>query len=446
MKKSDTSVKRQYNILHIIPHAGGGVGAVIRAILAAESIPECQYKHTVASLEYLNEVTKTHFEKHRIPWIDEIAEKRQAELSALLNVADIVLAHWWNHPFMMKFLFQELPPTRLIMWSHVNGYFPPQAFFPALFDVSDRFVFTSITSFAAPVIQLLPDRIKSRLRVIRSCSGIPDGAENVCDKINPFQAGYIGTVESVKMHSDFLSMCASANLPSPCIVAGGPGHEELRKKAIAMNCASRFTILGSVKDPQSIYRQLHAFAYPLSPRHYGTGEQVLIEAMAYGAVPVVLSNPPEKALISHGETGLVADSAADFSAALRMLMESPAERHRLAASGHRFVMEECGIEHSITAFHALFEETLSLPKQPRKLQPQPIDGVMDGSPLYLFLTSLGNTEERQLFEKILHHNRLDRIHDDFTSKTRGTSFHYHNMLRDDPQLEALCNVVLTNRN
>lgn len=439
-------MKRQYTILHIIPHAGGGVGSVLRAILTAESIPECPYKHTVASLEYLNEITKKHFEKHRIPWIDELAATRQQELPPLVNAADIVLVHWWNHPLMTQLLFHGLPPTRLIMWSHVNGYFAPQAFFPALFDMPDRFVFTSETSFTAPAIQQLSNRVKAKLRVIRSCSGIPEGVENICEKTHPFQAGYIGTVESVKMHSDFLTMCANANLPSPCIVAGGPAHEGLRKKAAAKNLASRFNILGPVKDPQAIYRQLHAFAYPLSPRHYGTGEQVLIEAMAYGAVPVVLSNPPEKALISHGETGLVAESASDFTAALQMLMENPVERQRLAAGGYRFVMEECGIERSTIAFHSLFDETLGLPKQPRKLQLQSINGVKFGSPLHLFLTSLGETEEKRLFESALHHDCLDCIHDDFTSRTRGTPLHYLSMLGDDPQLETLCNAVLLDRN
>jgi glycosyltransferase involved in cell wall biosynthesis len=437
-------LKRPSSILHIIPHAGGGVGAVIRAILAAESVPECPHKHTVASLEYLNEVTKAHFEKHQIPWIDEIAEKRQAELPALLHAADIVLVHWWNHPLLIKFLFQGLPPIRLIMWSHVNGYFPPQAFFSSLFDMPDLFVFTSKTSFMAPAVQLLSNRIMEKLRVIRSSSGIPEGVENVCEKTNPFQAGYIGTVESVKMHSDFLSMCANANIPTPCIVAGGPAHEELRQKAIAMNFASFFNILGPVNDPKYIYRHLHALAYPLSPRHYGTGEQVLIEAMAYGAVPVVLSNPPEEAIVSHGETGLVAKSAADFSAALRMLMENPAERSRLADGGHRFVMEECGIEHSIKAFHALFEETLNMPKQQRKLELPPITGVTYGCPLHLFLASLGDTEERHIFEKVLHQKYVGVFHDDFASRTRGTPFHYLSMLGDDPELKVLCNVVIVN--
>ncbi|MBA4416600.1 MAG: hypothetical protein C0392_01625 [Syntrophus sp. (in: bacteria)] len=439
-------MQRQYNILHILPHAGGGVGSVIRSILAAESIPGCPYKHTVASLEYLNEVTQRHCDKHRIPWIDEIAVKRQEELPALLDGADIVLAHWWNHPLIMRFLFQGLPATRLIMWSHVNGFFPPQTFFPALFEMADRFIFSTKTSFTAPAVQMLPEGIKSRLRVIRSCSGIPEGSEVTCEKSNPFQAGYLGTVESVKMHPDFLSLCANAAIPSPFIVAGGPAHEELRKRAVAMNLESCFNILGPVTDPMTIFKQLHAFAYPLTPRHYGTGEQVLIEAMAFGAVPVVLANPPEEAIIYHGETGLVAKNAADFSTALHMLMENPAERNRLAAGGHRFVMEECGIEHSIEAFHAIFDEILSLPKQPRILQLPSIDGVKCGSPSHLFLASLGNSEERQTFEEALHRDCSNIFHKDFTSKTRGTPFHYLNMLGSDPELETVCKTIMMDRN
>ena len=438
-------MKAKVIILHILPHAGGGVGSVVRALLTAETSADSPYRHKVASLEYLNDRTKIHFNERGIPWIDEAAFKHQSDLGELLAEADIVLAHWWNHPFMMKFLCQDLPPMRLVMWSHVNGYYPPQAFFPTLFDLPDLFAFTSKTSLTAPTIDRLPDRTRAKLRVIRSSCGIPEGSETLPKKENPFQAGYVGTVESVKMHADFLSLCAAADLPTPCIVAGGPAHEELRRKASTLNLTSRFTILGPVSDPQTIYRKLHAFAYPMSPRHYGTGEQVLIEAMAYGAVPVVLSNHPEKALIRHGETGLITETAADFSAALRMLMENPDERRRLAEGGHRFVTDECGIEHSIKAFHNFFAEAQSLPKAPRKLQLPSINSVTSGSPLHLFLASLGDTEERRLFENALHHGRLEYMPGDFTSGTRGTPFHYFSLLGDDSRLEALCDAVRTNR-
>jgi len=439
-------MSRKYNILHIVPHAGGGVGAVLRAILTADSARKCRYTHSVASLEYLNEVTQKHCDAHGISWLDEVATRRCKDLSLLLNNADIVLVHWWNHPLLMRLLFEGLPATRLIMWSHVNGFFPPQAFFSELFELPDRFVFSTGTSMMTSTVKKISDTLKAELRVIRSCSGIPKGSETICPKSNPFQAGYIGTVEPIKMHVDFLTMCANAALPSPCIVAGGPAHEDLRARVETMGLAHCFEILGPVSDPKPIFRKLHAFAYPLTPRHYGTGEQVLIEAMAFGAVPVVLANPPEEALVCHNQTGLVAKSPKDFSTTLRMLMENPAERDRLAANGHRFVMEECGIEHSTNAFHALFDETLSLPKRPRVLHLPALDGVRYGSPGHLFLASLGDAEERSLFEKMLHGGTSPVFSEDFASKTRGTSFHYLNMLGSDPDLEAVCNAIMTGRN
>ena len=131
-------------------------------------------------------------------------------------------------------------------------------------------------------------------------------------------------------------MCADADLPVPCIVAGGPAHEELRRQAVAANLDSRFRILGPVADPAPIFRNLHALAYPLSPRHYGTGENVLIEAMAFGAVPVVLANPAERAIVRHRETGLIVENAAEFSTARACSGESgraePARPRAAAAS------------------------------------------------------------------------------------------------------------------
>src|SRR5664279_2065113 len=188
-------MKLKNNILHIVPHAGGGVGAVLRSLLTADSIRECRYSHHVASLEYLNEVTRKHCDGHGIPWVDDAATLRREDLSALVNSADIVLVHWWNHPLLMRLLIEGLPPTRLIMWSHVNGYFSPQIFFSELFELPDRFVFSTETSNLVPVVHGLTDKIKTKLRVIRSCSGIPEGAESICPKSGPFHIGYIGTVE-----------------------------------------------------------------------------------------------------------------------------------------------------------------------------------------------------------------------------------------------------------
>jgi len=428
------------SILNLLPHAGGGMGAVLRALLTAESRPGNPFIHSVAALEYLNDATRTHLNSHGIPWTDCLGlEDSWERLSALVEAADIVLLHWWNHPLLMRLLFYGLPPSRLMIWSHVNGFYPPQSFFPELFELPDRFVFATKASLHAPVVQGLSDELKQRVRIIRSCAGIPKGAENPSVKAEPFQMGYVGTIESAKIHPDFLDICAAAGIQTPCIVAGGPEHEELRTKAEGLGLAGNFDILGTVDDAKPIFSRLHAFAYPLNPTHYGTGEQVLIEAMAFGAVPVVLANLPEMTIVRHGETGLVTKNGEEFSAALRLLMENPLERKRLAAGGHSFVIEECGIEHSIKAFHGLFNETLRLPKRPRSLHLPSVAGVEDGSPFHLFLISCGNTPERNFFEKEAPISGLDLLPRGFSSKSRGTPFHYLRMLGHDPKLESICN-------
>lgn len=435
-------MKAKATILHILPHAGGGVGSVMRALLQAETSSDSPFVHKAASLEYLNDRTKAHFDAHGIAWIDEVAFKHRKDLNKLLTQADIVLVHWWNHPLVFRFLYQDLPPVRLLMWSHVNGYFAPQIFFPALLEMPDFFIFTSATSLEAPAVLSLSDTSRRKLRVIRSCLGIPAGAQTMTAKTGPFCAGYVGTVETVKMHRDFLTICADAQMPAPCIVAGGADHEKLRQKAAALNIADRFDILGPITDATDVFRKIHAFAYPLSPRHYGTGEQVIIEAMAFGAVPVVLANPPEKALIQHGKTGLIAQDASEFSAALRRLRDDPVERNFLAEGGRRFVLEECGIEHSQQAFQDLFNQAMALPKQPRKLSLPAVEDVTDGSPAHLFLAALGDSVERDSFMRLLRGDRSVLLPVDFAAKTRGTTLHYLTMLGKDETLENLSHHLL----
>ena len=431
---------RDTAVLHLLPHSGGGVGTVLRALLTAELSGGTATIPSVASLERLNETTRCHLDALGIRWIDCIVTKSDFEIFfTLVKKSDIVLVHWWNHPLLMHLLFQGLPSSRLALWSHVNGFAAPQSFFPELFKVSDRFVFATKASWQSPVVQGLPPEITRKLRVIRSCAGIPAGAVKPFIKNGPFQFGYVGTVETAKMHPDFLELCAAAKIPSRCIVAGGPAHEELRSQADHLGIGNRFDILGPVADPMPYFRRLHALAYPLSPAHYGSGEQVLIEAMAYGAVPVVFDNPPEKALIRHGETGLITHTAEGFTNALRFLADNPAGRNRLAAAGRQFVFDECDIKVSVSDFHSLYEDMLSFPKCPHRLNLPSFGGVDDGSPFHLFLASCGSDATRNYFIKMAVNSGSYSLPKEFTSITRGTPQHYLRLLGHDPGLERICN-------
>jgi L-malate glycosyltransferase len=431
--------RRRFSVLHLLAHSGGGVGTVLRSLLEAERREGTSLSSSVVSLERLNETTRSRLDLLGIPWVDCIAmEGGSDSLPALFERADIVLVHWWNHPFLMRLLFQGLPPARLMLWSHVNGFASPQSFFPELFEFPDRFVFATKASLQYPIVRELPQHLKSKLRVIRSCAGIPAGAVHPCKKDGPFQFGYVGTVEPAKMHPDFLNLCVSAKIHAQCIVAGGPRHNELRTQANLLGVGDQFDILGPVDDPVPIFRRLHAFAYPLNPTHYGTGEQVLVEAMAYGAVPVVFANPPEKALIHHGETGLIARTAEEFAKAIRFLTDNPVERKRLAEAGRRFVLDECDIKISVTGFQALYEEMLSLPKCRHRLDLPSFEGIVDGSPFHLFLASCRSDETRNYF-KMITKAGVCSLPPEFTSPTRGTPQHYLHLLGSDPNLERICN-------
>jgi len=240
------------------------------------------------------------------------------------------------------------------------------------------------------------------------------------------------------MRPNFIKLCAAAKLASPCIVAGGPDHDKLRSQADQLGLIDQFSILGYVDDPTPIFKRLHAFAYPLNPGHYGTGEQVLIEAMAYGAVPVVFSNPPENTIVRHNETGIIANTEEEFTNALSFLAKNSEERERLAEAGRRFVFEECDIKLSVKEFHLLYKKMLSFSKSSHQLNIPSFDGVAGGSPLHLFLTSCGNDNIRDYFKKLDSKSNICSIPQEFMSMTRGTPQHYLTLLGDDPNLELIC--------
>ncbi len=438
-----TDMKFQVRLLHILPHAGGGVGAVLRAILKEESSNSSPYLHSIASLDYLNEKTKLTCENLSIHWNDNMFLRHRNELDKLIIEADIVLLHWWNHPYMTKILYDGLPKSRLIIWSHVNGFFPPQSFIPEIFEIPDLFIFSCRSSLYTKVVKNLSIRLKNRLRIIRSSSGIPEVAMSQRRKTGIFQIGYVGTVESVKMHHDFLGMCASARLPTPCLVAGGPAHEELRARTKSMGLADHFEILGHVSDPTPIFRCLHAFVYPLTRRHYGTGEQVLLEAMSFGAVPVVLNNPPEMEIVRHGETGLVASNSIEFTDDLRFLFENQTERNRLASQAYEFIIKECNIYRSIKALHGTFDEAMTFKKKKRRLELPIIPGISPGSPCHLSISSLG--VQHELKSLIKGHGFEKELSADISSPTHGTPFHYLNMLGKDQYLEKICTMIKMQR-
>ncbi|MDL2260440.1 glycosyltransferase family 4 protein, partial [Deltaproteobacteria bacterium OttesenSCG-928-K17] len=346
-------------ILHITPHLGGGVGRVLlNYFQAAHGGPN---QHGAACLDGANAAAKARAESIGLSLFEHLGRNHEA-LFELVKAADLVVTHWWNHPLLSDLLWRgNWPAARVLLWSHVSGALPPQVITPYLAAFPDIFAAASPVTLGLPVFSgraeprrgIAPPQINGdstiasgngldspitfRPRLLFSSAGVGHVARAEPRPHQGFRIGYLGTVDYAKMHPDFIDMSLAAQLPPDVVftVAGGPEHEALKREVDRRGLAGRFEIIGPIDDVEGFLAELDVFGYPLNPEHYGTGEQVLIEAQAAGAPPVVLGGGAEEYVVEDGLTGLVAKSPEDYGACLARLYHQRDLRSRLAAQAGR---------------------------------------------------------------------------------------------------------------
>ena len=152
------------SVLHVTPHLGGGVGRVLLNYFS-HTLSSDQEQHALICLDYANTDAAIRAAAIGITLEDRMAGRVSALLSRMAE-ADIVVMHWWNHPLLYALLVREaLPPTRLLLWSHVSGLFPTQKFTDELISYPDLFVVASPASFDAESIRRLePSKRRDRVR------------------------------------------------------------------------------------------------------------------------------------------------------------------------------------------------------------------------------------------------------------------------------------------
>jgi len=340
-------------ILHIAAHLGGGVGKAHSALCAADDAD--------VSRHYLL------LEEPRDPRFADAIRAAGAEITILndsdtarnlLQQADIVQIEYWNHPRLYAFLCgAPLPAARTLIWCHISGLFPP--LIPErLMSAAHRFLFTSACSLEATAVQKLGVDTRAALSVVNSGFGFAGATEPTPARAG--QIGTLGTVDFSKLSPDFFAVIDRAAPDRPVSIWGSVDPDgEVRRSAAAMRHPEAVHFHGHCDDPQAALREIGIFLYLLQPRHYGTAENALIEAMSLGCVPLVFDNPAERAIVVHGETGFVETTVESAAERLRWMLAHPDAVMAMGQEAARRVARTHSAEQAATDFAALYRAMLS---------------------------------------------------------------------------------------
>lgn len=428
-------------IVHVIERfTSAGPERAIIALAAYAAKLGYQQEHVVCTLEKAGSPVAVI--RARKAGVQVLLGPEPAQRDALLGQADIVLVHFWNNPALYAFLRRPLPAMRLIIWCAILGEYPPQVIPRPLPGFADLFVATS------PGTLLLPE-----------LAGMPKPAPVICApadfarlagvKPQPhagFNVGYIGSLDSTKMHPAFVTMSGAAEIPGVRFIVCGAGGAAVHNQVRTLGLAGRFDFRGYVEDIGAVLALCDVFGYPLCPETSATSEKALQEAMWAGVPPVVFPFAGVRYLVEHGVTGIVVESEAAYTAALEWLYRNPDERRRLGRNAQEHARHAFDPHRAAEHFAGLFAALLAQPKRTRSW---PADGT---TPAEWFVAALGDhagpfaaglAAPTGAFRSDAE-AEIAAI-SDFMLNYEGGLIHYRNRWPEDPHLRLWTGLALAQR-
>ncbi|OQW92803.1 MAG: hypothetical protein BWK78_00520 [Thiotrichaceae bacterium IS1] len=300
-------------ILHITPHMGGGVGKALSGLVGQATQSSPGFEHRIICLE---SPQKSQFVQKAIDVGCKLTCCPSAsELFEAIEQADIVQLEFWNHPAMLRALCSgPLPAMRLLIWCHVSGLYYPSI--PSrLLTEAHQFLFTSPCSFEAIEVRNLEPSVRDRLGVVSSGGGFDTLPLPRSMSREELKVGYIGSLNFAKLHPEVVTFLAAVRMPEFCLRLIGDETNKvvLEKQCRLLGRPNLLEFRGYTTDIATELGDLDILVYLLNPKHYGTAENALLEAMAMGIVPIVLDNPAERYIVDNFQTGLVVHSPEELA-------------------------------------------------------------------------------------------------------------------------------------
>lgn len=439
------------NILHITAHLGGGAGKAISGI-AVQGQRQFPDRHRVLLLQ---EPEKSGYvQACREGGVETLAWTGGYEA---LDWADAVVVSWWNHPCMARFLY-EMPPLSapLVLWSHVNGcHYPCLPFCFA--DAFDGILFTSPYALENPAwTEAERARIGKRAQTVYGMGAFyPEVLTPKADYKNRdhFTVGYVGTLNYGKLHPEFTAYCQEVckSVPSARFVMAGDRDRQLERDVERAGLAARFSFPGFVADVPALMRSFDLFGYLLNPAHYGTTENVLLEAMACGVPVAALRQNVERYIIPE-DAGCLVETPRQYGEAVKALRGDPAGREAMGRRGRRYVQENFCAETNTAVFRSACAAAAGRRGEARRFS------FMGETPWEWFLFCAG-AENRRRFEEILPHCGREDPREQalvrgmlrgcppvFREKRKSSPRHFADIYPQDGRLQMICKAMEESQN
>jgi glycosyltransferase involved in cell wall biosynthesis len=390
MSKADSVIK----ILHIASHLGGGVGKALSNIVTFEKENNSEHIHKILLIDHPEK--KQFIDICCKCGVEVLLKNDNYNIIHEIESSDIVILHWWHHPIMAEFLrfFPEIP-TRIVLWSHVNGCnypclpydfvsLPHKTFFTSPFSYENSFWNDD---------QRL--EVKEKAVVVYGLGQLEfynTIQKNISDE---FILGYVGTLNKSKIHPQFVDYCYAVLQKVPnarfIMVGDNSGSEEIIQKAKNYDIEDKFLFTGYSNQVVNELSKFDVFAYPLNPKHFGTTENVLLEAMAFGLPVVALNHNAEKYIILNDkEVGLLADSVEHYADCIKYLYDNPDERKRIGINAREYIETNFTFEKNVTLMRNELDQIISMPKKVFNFK-----NIFGNYPYEWFLSCLG--EDKTLF-------------------------------------------------
>lgn len=262
-------------ILHIAPHYGGGIApavvGIIEATNASHLLVEIEKTRDTASLGLLSQ-------------LNVIPQSICSLTTKSLGIAqvDFIIYHFWN-----SHLWSRLADVQAVCLTRSSILLNHQAF-----------AFNN--ALAANIGTLFDDRLQSgfiRVGLPEDWTLVPtcksEGNTERVTFMREHKAIYIGTLDYKKISRDFFSIASHFSDANISVDIYGNLLDAVFIQDLERLQNRNIKYKGYALDKIPIFGTATYFLYPLRSSHYGTTENILLEAMAKGVIPLVKRNPVE---------------------------------------------------------------------------------------------------------------------------------------------------------